>query len=64
MTKIAEMTKMNKTALAAASSFPISSFSVDADISRFDRPNYFIFPGFCDVHVHFREPGSSFPHHG
>ena len=60
MTKIAEMTKMNKTALAAASSFPISSFSVDADISRFDRPNYFIFPGFCDVHVHFREPGFSY----
>ena len=60
MTKIAEMTKMNKTALAAASSFPISSFAVNADISRFDRPNYFIFPGFCDVHVHFREPGFSY----
>ena len=60
MTKIAEMTKMNKTALAAASSFPVSVFSVDADVSRFDRPNYFIFPGFCDVHVHFREPGFSY----
>ncbi len=22
--------------------------------------NYFIFPGFCDVHVHFREPGFSY----
>ena len=60
MTKIAEMTKMNKTALMAASSFPISIFSADADISHFDRPNYFIFPGFCDVHVHFREPGFSY----
>ena len=60
MTKIAEMTKMNKTALAAVSSFPVSTFCVDADISRFDRPNYFIFPGFCDVHVHFREPGFSY----
>ncbi len=60
MTKIAEMTKMNKTALMAASSFPISIFSADADIAHFDRPNYFIFPGFCDVHVHFREPGFSY----
>ncbi|MBQ0098453.1 MAG: dihydroorotase [Oscillospiraceae bacterium] len=22
--------------------------------------NYFVFPGFCDVHVHFREPGFSY----
>ncbi len=60
MTKITEMQKLNKTALAAASSFPVSSFSTHDDISRFDRPNYFIFPGFCDVHVHFREPGFSY----
>ena len=26
-------------------------------ISVFDIDKYFIFPGFCDVHVHFREPG-------
>ena len=60
MTKIAEMHQLNKTALTAASSFPVSSFSVGDDISRFDRPNYFLFPGFCDVHVHFREPGFSY----
>ena len=24
------------------------------------QDNYFIFPGFCDVHVHFREPGFSY----
>ena len=60
MTKIAEMMQLDKTALAAASSFPISSFGVCDDISRFDRPNYLIFPGFCDVHVHFREPGFSY----
>ena len=60
MTKITEMKKINKTALAAASSFPVSSFFSHDDISRFDRPNYFIFPGFCDVHVHFREPGFSY----
>ena len=28
--------------------------------SRFDDPRYAIFPGFCDVHVHFREPGFSY----
>ncbi len=26
----------------------------------FDSPEYAIFPGFCDVHVHFREPGFSY----
>ena len=25
-----------------------------------DENNYFVFPGFCDVHVHFREPGFSY----
>ena len=29
-------------------------------LSRFDSPEYVIFPGFCDVHVHFREPGFSY----
>jgi len=28
--------------------------------SRFDSPKYTVFPGFCDVHVHFREPGFSY----
>ncbi|MDO5478675.1 MAG: amidohydrolase family protein, partial [Clostridia bacterium] len=23
-------------------------------------PSYVVFPGFCDVHVHFREPGFSY----
>ncbi|MBR5632605.1 MAG: dihydroorotase [Clostridia bacterium] len=26
----------------------------------FDFPHYTVFPGFCDVHVHFREPGFSY----
>ena len=26
----------------------------------FNSPRYVIFPGFCDVHVHFREPGFSY----
>ena len=30
------------------------------DFSRFDDSRYTVFPGFCDVHVHFREPGFSY----
>lgn len=30
------------------------------DISAFDSSRYAFFPGFCDVHVHFREPGFSY----
>ncbi len=37
----------------------VSSFSEDA-LSIFNSPEYVIFPGFCDVHVHFREPGFSY----
>jgi len=29
-------------------------------VSVFNSPEYCIFPGFCDVHVHFREPGFSY----
>ena len=30
------------------------------DIRVFNSPEYTVFPGFCDVHVHFREPGFSY----
>ena len=30
------------------------------ELSFFDAPEYAVFPGFCDVHVHFREPGFSY----
>ena len=50
-----------------ASLFPSSSFFNDAVISIenegfsfLNNPSYSIFPGFCDVHVHFREPGFSY----
>ena len=37
------------------------SFSLlSTDLSVFNSPNYAVFPGFCDVHVHFREPGFSY----
>ncbi len=29
-------------------------------LSSFDSSEYAVFPGFCDVHVHFREPGFSY----
>ena len=50
-----------------ASLFPSSSFFNDAVVSIenegfsfLNNPSYSIFPGFCDVHVHFREPGFSY----
>ena len=33
---------------------------VSSQLSAFDSPDYAVFPGFCDVHVHFREPGFSY----
>jgi len=30
------------------------------EFSHFDDSRYVVFPGFCDVHVHFREPGFSY----
>ena len=60
MTTLKEMKQLDITAPAAAPSFPVSSlFSVD-DLSLFHSPRYSVFPGFCDVHVHFREPGFSY----
>ena len=35
-------------------------FSLDGSASAFDSEKYIAFPGFCDVHVHFREPGFSY----
>ena len=29
-------------------------------LNEFNSPEYVVFPGFCDVHVHFREPGFSY----
>lgn len=34
--------------------------SADAALSRFNSESFTILPGFCDVHVHFREPGFSY----
>ncbi len=31
--------------------------SLNPSFEKFNSNKYFLFPGFCDVHVHFREPG-------
>ncbi len=43
-------TKMTEVLTASAADFLGTSFS----------PRYLVLPGFCDVHVHFREPGFSY----
>ena len=35
-------------------------FSVESGAFGIDKNGYAVFPGFCDVHVHFREPGFSY----
>lgn len=38
----------------------INVLSSDPSVSVFNSSEYTVFPGFCDVHVHFREPGFSY----
>ncbi len=38
----------------------VSSGTMAEVLAPFDSPKYAVFPGFCDVHVHFREPGFSY----
>ncbi len=38
---------------------PLEAAAKEA-VSHFDFSEYTVFPGFCDVHVHFREPGFSY----
>ena len=38
----------------------VVSSSVDEVLASLSLDNYSVFPGFCDVHVHFREPGFSY----
>jgi dihydroorotase len=59
------MTDMTKAKVYAASLGSVFSEGVCSSLSApgfsgFDSSEYVIFPGFCDVHVHFREPGFSY----
>ena len=38
----------------------VSNSLISDELSVFNSTYYHIFPGFCDVHVHFREPGFSY----
>ena len=74
MQNVTAMTKTDITYLSACGSIaPADVFdrSVTArgtqgaavehfDFSALDRNGYVVLPGFCDVHVHFREPGFSY----
>ena len=37
--------------------FAVEMLSYDTVLKNFNFPEYTVLPGFCDVHVHFREPG-------
>lgn len=59
------MTDMTKAKINAASLGSVFSEGVCSSLSApglsgFDSSEYVVFPGFCDVHVHFREPGFSY----
>ena len=46
--------------LPGVGSAVVSPAALGGAVSSFDRSRYTVFPGFCDVHVHFREPGFSY----
>ena len=59
------MTKQIQATVISGSLGTTFSDSIGASISGaalsvFNSPQYAVFPGFCDVHVHFREPGFSY----
>ena len=57
-----ERTKAKVISASLGSSFAdgIGASISAPELSVFNSPQYAIFPGFCDVHVHFREPGFSY----
>ena len=57
---LARFEKVKRISLLALREVP---FAVEGDetlLSRYDFSQYTLIPGFCDVHVHFREPGFSY----
>ena len=53
------MTAFTKARVISSSLGSVFSEGISS-LSRFDKPEYLVLPGFCDVHVHFREPGFSY----
>ena len=55
------MSKMNSITMNNNSVLPMAeAFLSTMGITAFSSPDYTVLPGFCDVHVHFREPGFSY----
>ena len=56
------ITKANVISAALDSAFvnDVAASVSELGLSAFDSSRYAVFPGFCDVHVHFREPGFSY----
>ena len=56
-----ELTKANVISASLGKSFTDGiGASISSVLPVFNSPDYVVFPGFCDVHVHFREPGFSY----
>ncbi len=57
-----EVTKANVITASLGTAFVdgIGASIAGSALSVFNSPRYVVFPGFCDVHVHFREPGFSY----
>ena len=57
-----ELIKANVISASLSSAFcdGIGASVSTPELSAFNTPEYVVFPGFCDVHVHFREPGFSY----
>ena len=51
--------KMKSVGCSAVDIFSSGTVLMD-ELSSFNNDNFAVFPGFCDVHVHFREPGFSY----
>ena len=52
--------KVISPSLDASFSQGLVSFFCGGALGVFNSPRFAVFPGFCDVHVHFREPGFSY----
>jgi len=53
-------TNINLAAFAPNTRVSVMDRLSSVDLCAFNSPEYAVFPGFCDVHVHFREPGFSY----
>ena len=60
MTNVMEMRKANTAMICNGDLSLFANFFSAQDLGSVDLANHVVLPGFCDVHVHFREPGFSY----